>query len=362
MRPSHIIYLLLLAASIAWSGPVEHPDPAPDAHISYADRLARVAYRPSWAPIPLIRGEAAGAAGVCQALESTDADAIARTAFLLGQIEYRDCARQLSRLLVHPDRDVRVHAGIALACMGDRRGMATCAAALGDAPTWVKYYAIYGLWRINSRDSRRALYNPTEKNAFIRRIARLAIETPFTVPPALPRTRLKPGAELPSPEDVWKEASQVYVTEGDWWWHQGDYEQCIRCLEVAVFLDPTYADGYSSIAWLQWSLGRDAQAIGTLYRGVKAVPSDPTPYFELGMHYFRTKRYALALKPLRDSVALGGDHRSRRTYAHCLERVGKLQEAVEQWEAIVAADPSDGAAKQNLERLRAALSTGIQPR
>jgi tetratricopeptide (TPR) repeat protein len=154
-----------------------------------------------------------------------------------------------------------------------------------------------------------------------------------------------------SQEQLWKDAAELCAHESDYWWHKGNFDQCIRCLETAILLEPDYADWYSSVAWLQWSEGRDAESIDTLKRGIAAVPNDPDAYFALGFHYFNTKRYQLAEEPMRKSVELGNDQRYRRMYAHCLEHLGKLDEALDQWNLLVKEHPNDAVVLKNRDKV-----------
>ena len=356
------VFLLLLgtaAPRTAWAA--EPPPGMSDAEFATLSEdvqklwaLAAEPYRPPWAPLPVFRGDVAGTALLHELLASPDAVSRARSAFLLGQIANPDSIKVLAERLGDPDRAVRVQSGIALACMGDARGIPVCAAALKSGPSWIRYYAAYGLWCANTPQAKDILRRaPSGRDKLVSQAVEGALSTPFTAPPPVtPQPPKTEASSKPPPDELWQEAADVLISESDWWWHQGDFEQVIRCREAALFLDPGDVKNYSGIAWLQWNRGRDNEAIRTLKRGVKAAPSDPDAHFELGFHYYRTNRYAPAEEPLRRAVELGGDHLARRAFAHCLEKLGKLRESLEQWEAIVAARPDDGAARVNLERVR----------
>jgi tetratricopeptide (TPR) repeat protein len=312
--------------------------------------LANKPYRPEWAPLPIMRGNIKAVPLLHILLESKDAKVRCRSAFLLGQIASPNSLDILARHLNDPEREVRLHAGVALACMGDKRGIPACAAALENTVQWIKYYAVYGLWATNTTRGRKILLtHRNDRDPIVGPAIRGALQTPFVASPSVPR--LSPGKKQILRGDVFYEGCDIMIAEADWWWHKGNYDQSIRCLETAVFLNPYYIDGYSSIAWLHWSMGRNRDAIYVLIRAVEAMPFDPQPYFELGMHYFRTKQYTLAEKPFAKAVQLRPDFHTRRMYAHCLEKVGKLQEALEQWALLVSDDPTDVVAKRNLERL-----------
>jgi tetratricopeptide (TPR) repeat protein len=130
-------------------------------------------------------------------------------------------------------------------------------------------------------------------------------------------------------------------------------------MQTALFFSPTRVDLYDNIGWLQWSLGRDAVAIATLQSGIDANPDSWRAKFDLGYHYYNTKRYELALPLLRVSAqACDKWIVPAHTYAHALEYTHHQQEALEVWKACVRRFPDDDAGKRNLDRLQACLDAG----
>lgn len=362
-----MLCLWLWAAMCGWAASPEQPAapgarpamPAADHDHDGADldELAWQPSRPTWAPLPLLRSEVGMTSVLHELLKSRDAVVRARAALLLGQIASPASVQPLRRAQYDVDRTVRVHAGIALACMGEQRGVAACRAALRSEAPWVRYYAAYGLWRVDTDRARAALRDGLHgQGELVRTAIEGALDTPVVAPP--PVTPLPPGADVgppPALQDLWEQAADVFIRESDWWWHKGDYEQVIRASEVSVFLDPEYVDTHTVVAWLQWSLGRNTEAIGTLHRAVRIAPGDPESHFGLGHHYFNLRRYALAEEPLRRAVELGGDHLAQRSHAHCLERLGKVHEARERWAALLKQRPDDGSVIRNYERLQRML-------
>jgi tetratricopeptide (TPR) repeat protein len=256
----------------------------------------------------------------------------------------------IAPLLADPDRTVRVSSGLALGFLGDARGIHVCDAVLKADPDWMRCYAVYALWYMNTARARLVLdRNGSRQSAFVRGIIRSARNTPFKEPE---KERQMLSADAPKLGDVWAGMYEHFIMESDDWFHRGDYDQAIRCQEAALFIDPAYAEAYSLISWLQWSMGDDAAAIKTLNRGVKAIPDCPDTWGALGQHYWMTKRYELALEPLRKAIELGGDHTIRRPYAYCLEKTGQLEKCLAQWEVLVKECPDDPAAPLNAERIR----------
>jgi tetratricopeptide (TPR) repeat protein len=283
----------------------------------------------------------------------------ARAAFILGQTGSRKSIPHLAGSLHDPSRAVRIQSAIALASLGDRRGISRCSTILKTGAPWMRYYAVCGLWRINSKESRAALRSGMRgQGEFISSTIRMALSMPFTslASPLKPARWMK---NFPA-ERVIDEACAAYCIESDWWWEIGDYEQAIRCHEVEVFLDPKYVDGYMLIAWLEWSLGRDDAAVSTLKRGIAASPRNPDAYFWLGEHYMGTHRYLLARRYLNRSVELGGDHLARRAYAHCLEKLGEFELARDQWQILLKIKPNDPVIRRNYDRLNQIINSLAQ--
>ncbi|MBP8955416.1 MAG: HEAT repeat domain-containing protein [Armatimonadetes bacterium] len=343
------------------AGSLEHSD---DEHVGRFDQLASLPSRPTWAPLPLLREDVAAVPLLLAALQSPDHAPRERAAFLLGQIGSREAISPLVCALNDDRRQVRIHAAIALGCMGDRRGMHGSIAALRGQPAWVRYYAALALWHIQGND--------TSAQPLIRRelqqalngappIAVTAIEgaltSPYVAPPPVENVSEKPAEGPPMPEEqMWEQAADVLIAESDWWYHCGDYDQAIRCSEASILLDPDYVETYSVVAWLEWSMGRNVDAIGTLHRAIGAAPMDPDSWNALGFHYFNIGEYEKAEPPLAQAVALKGDHLAYRTYAHCLERLGKTEKSLAVWEELMEMRPDDGSVKLNYERVKAAVA------
>lgn len=313
-------------------------------------------HQPVWMPVRPLYGGATSQKRLQLLTQSSDPHDRARSAFLLGLIGDCGSAEKIAGLLKDSERTVRVNAGLALGFLGDERGIHVCDAVLRSDMDWMRYYAVCSLWYMNTPRAKAVLKrNLSHQHDFIAGVIRDSLKTPF-VALKEDRSSIRGSQDKPQSDDLWSIASDAFIVESDQWWHKGDYNQTIRCHETALFFDPAYAEGYSLIAWLQWSMGDDATAIRTLKRGIEALPENPETYGALGQHYWLTKRYALAEEPLRKAIELGGDHLIRRPYALSLEKLGKIEESLAQWEVIVKERPNDPAAPMNVERLSKKLA------
>lgn len=354
MRKPAVLICLLISLSTSAPATISRATPEEEQRIRFISSPAEMQQRPTWAPVRPLYGNTGFPPVAREMLTAKDPFTRARGAFLHGLVGDTSCADEIAALLTDRDRTARVFSGLALGFLGDERGIHVCDSALKADPDWVRYYAVYALWYMNSPRAKAVLNRSAgAQSAFIKGVIADALKTPFQ--PVGGKWRIG-GIDAPLFEDIWAAVFDAFIAESDAWWHKGSYDQTIRCQEAAVFWDPNHVEGYSLIAWLQWSQGDDAAAIRTLERGTKAVPQGYATWGALGQHYWMTKRYALAEEPLRKAVELGGDHLIRRPYAHSLEKLGKLEECLRQWEAIVAECPNDDAARNNLERLRGKLA------
>ena len=143
----------------------------------------------------------------------------------------------------------------------------------------------------------------------------------------------------------------------DYWWHAGDYEQSCEAMQTGIFFTPQRIDLYDNVAWLQWSLGRDAVALETLNRCLECNPNDWGAHFNLGLHLFNTRRYAEALPHLQ-AASKGSCVWCEPThlYAHTLEYLKRPQEALPVWEECTHRFPNDTVGQRNLDRVRRSLT------
>jgi len=325
----------------------------PATHPPELDQMAQRAGRPPWAPLPIMWGHSEMLPTLVQLVQQGSVPDRIRAAFLLGQIGDRDATNSLLNALDDSCRDVRIQAGIALACLGDERGQYAAWAALIGEPQWIRYYAVLGLSRLNTDRIRQNLKQiQPQQPEFISRTIQAALDQPSLVPAATP-DRQPVALEWDEMDVLWDAVISAFRVETDWWWHrQGDYDQCIRCMQVVLLMDSTQSETYSNIAWLQWSMGNETSAIGTYHRAISELPNNAWSYHYLGLHYFITKRYELAIPYLREAVRLQPGIISRRTLAHSLERTGQLEACLEEWRNIYEQTPDDPAVKFNYQRVK----------
>ena len=357
--------LLLLVAwlLVSGSGAVQ-PATAPTAealpnsctageeHASVFTPYALASGRPAWAPLELIWGQLQYRSALESILLDGDSTARNRAALALGLIGAQESRERLATTMTQAENDIRPWAGLALCYLGDPRGANEARRLLTTGEPWVRYYAVVGLWRLDAPEARSLLKKsyPTQE-PFVQAIISQALHSAPWQPPSRAQTRQTTFTLTPN--QLWTEMASQLDLLCDYWWHQGDYEQCCRIMETAIFFCPQRVDLYDNIAWLQWSLGHDEVAVRTLNRGLSNNPGSWHAHFNLGWHYFNTKRYSEALPHLQAAATDSNEWcEPMHLYAHTLERLSRGQEALRVWEDCVERFPEDVVGKRNLERVR----------
>ena len=317
---------------------------------------SETAFEPvQWGPVCLLRGQHRLIDVMADRLMDGASQDRQRAAFALGQIGGVAVEHVLFEALQDSDRQVRLHVALALAQCGRKEGYPGAAAAFYAGPEWVKYYAIYGMCRADRAACLRLLQqHPVSGSPFLSRIISQAQQyPPADWPPREPYGGLLEWCDWQLALEF---AAEAMVAEADIWFHAGDYEQVIRCNEAALFLQPSWVDVYSNSGWLLWSMNRHGAAVEVYRKAIQANPDSWEAHFELGYYYLLQGHARLAIQYLKRAVDLDAPPIRARSYAHALERSGRLEEARDFWRQLEAVDDS-GVVTNNLQRLEEILST-----
>lgn len=147
------------------------------------------------------------------------------------------------------------------------------------------------------------------------------------------------------------------VVEGLWersdrFFHHGDYETTTRINRLVVRMDPHFVEGLNTLAWLlRQGLNRPQEALALHHRAIQDNPERWDAFFDLGLFYFDTKNYPLAVHYFRRSVELEAPAAKQHMLAHAYEKMGRKADALRAWRAIVEKFPGDEPARRNQERL-----------
>lgn len=137
----------------------------------------------------------------------------------------------------------------------------------------------------------------------------------------------------------------------DTYWHQGDYTRCVALIRLCVAIDPSFVEAYSTGSWLLWSMGDSSGADALLDDGARRSPVKGQIESEVGGQMFRTKRYQEAALHYGRAVQFGDTSAlTYSAYAHTLEKVGRLNDAIKIWTRQVKEHPDFAAGPANLKR------------
>lgn len=308
-------------------------------------------------PMTIFRPDAEALRALVRGLSDAEPHMRARCAFVIGQTRRPELAPALVPLLTAPQRDLRIWAGVGLVWLGDERGLGAARAALVGSQSWVRYYAALGLWRVGGERARAALRWATrDPDPLVAEVAQGALAGELNRP--LP----EPAGEANLTGADWgaiiESAAGLLVDEADAWYHVGDYPQCIRAQEAALFLDPELGWLYGVNGWLYWSMGRQTEALGAYRRWVQRSPDDWEAHFELAQHYYLNGEYAAAAGSFGRARHLGCPQIQAHMHAHAVERAEGPASALLIWRELAAADPADPIPPRQISRLQALMGRG----
>lgn len=176
-------------------------------------------------------------------------------------------------------------------------------------------------------------------------------------PLALTQAQTAPHDHEKTPAKSEESNSDYFWRKSDEAFHAGDYERAVGCHRAIVALDPTDVESYSVASWLLWSMGKGAEAVGFIERGLKANPKSPEMWDAAGQHFDLQKRFADSQNAYAKAVELSGKDAPqmlRRRYAHAAQHAGDLNTSIAVWRALVTDFPNEAVNKSNLARVEKA--------
>ena len=168
----------------------------------------------------------------------------------------------------------------------------------------------------------------------------------------------KPAVRAPAQVDpILDDIVDRLWTRGDWYWHEGRYEERVALDRLVIRMEPRFTEAYGTAGWLLESLGRNQEALALYRQAVAAAPDRWETHEDLGMFHYQHKDYAAAAAAFKQATEQpGAPAYSWKMLAHSYERMGDLQRSVAAWEAAGRIAPDDGAVAVNLQRVRARLN------
>jgi tetratricopeptide (TPR) repeat protein len=123
---------------------------------------------------------------------------------------------------------------------------------------------------------------------------------------------------IDSGKEKWSNLVIAFYDRGNAYKDKGLYDRAIADYDMAIEIDPKYADAYNNRAWV----------------------------------YFKTGKFALGLPDAEKAVELGPNHAYTFAIRGCIfEALGKKDDAIADYRRALAKDPNMESSKEGLKRL-----------
>jgi len=179
-------------------------------------------------------------------------------------------------------------------------------------------------------------------------------------------TSILPAASAPAKPLTLQQARQAIASVREdlanllWWGSEGPahgsgagYREVLSYCDMIAELDPHDIEAWGQGAYVAGLLGDQAGRTERYRRGIAANPQNHRLYFELGMTYVRKRDFRAAEPYLAKAAALPCPSLVVRSYAHCLDKLGKRSQALAQWQRVLKMSPGDPVAQREIGRLSA---------
>jgi len=136
--------------------------------------------------------------------------------------------------------------------------------------------------------------------------------------------------------------------------NRDDAEAARSFIRQSLALKENYADAYLMLAQLEVQQQNIGEAINSAERVAMLIPNNPGIYFELGLLKYSNRDYTGAANAFIQAVNLVPDYANAKYYLGLsLARLGYLEEARGQFEALLVTNPDSVEVQSILEDLRA---------
>lgn len=133
---------------------------------------------------------------------------------------------------------------------------------------------------------------------------------------------------------------------------QGRLEEAAAAFRRALTVAPGFLDARYNLGLVELERGDPAEALLHLAPVAEARPRDKDAQYAVGAAHYHRGDFLRAELALADAITLDpGFLRARFTWAMCLERLGRLAEAREAWNAYLALDSTSAWAREARSRL-----------
>ncbi len=138
--------------------------------------------------------------------------------------------------------------------------------------------------------------------------------------------------------DLDPEFLDAYVNRGLAFMNKGNLEQAMADFSFVIQRRPDDATAYYNRSLVQMALGDNDAAIADLSEAIRILPLDPTSYNNRSIIHSLRKEYELAIADAKRAIELGDAVNGHINLAINYEKLGKYQEAIEEWTEVLRQD------------------------
>ncbi len=149
-------------------------------------------------------------------------------------------------------------------------------------------------------------------------------------------------------------SSGYYIASGDRVLAEGDAASAVDFYRQAVQVDAQDAEAYEKLAWAEYQLARDVEALADFESALRLDSDRTSSLFGAGLAAYQLRKYEVAVEHLSRAVTLSPEHADAYQYLGLAEyRLGDLDPAYEHLTEAWVYDPNDGTTLFYLGRLLA---------
>lgn len=149
-------------------------------------------------------------------------------------------------------------------------------------------------------------------------------------------------AEYVASQRTLADRPESLVNLGNFYTRRGETRRAEKYYRRAIAEHPAFLGAYVNLADLYRAEGDERKVRDILQTAIQRIPDEPDALHSVGLSYVRDKRYEDAATPLAAAARLAPDNlRYGFVYALCLERIGRLDAALQALEAVRSRHPHD---------------------
>ena len=151
-------------------------------------------------------------------------------------------------------------------------------------------------------------------------------------------------------------AGDRMVHQEDIWFQDGEFPTDIQVLRVEAEMYPADYDIWTNLGWMQENVHDWDGALSTYVRYRRSNPNEPDAALPEAFYYQSKKLYAKIPALLEPEIKHACHPNNFRILASAYEKQGMLADSERVWKIYLQRDPTDGAAKHNLDRVEKKLA------